>query len=122
MIRLSAKCSDCGEPLMPEVRKCPKCGSTRRTHIVEVTGTVTASASLRLRQRSGEKDERGKPLQEADIKVRGNIETKITKDRSKRLNGIPKTDVYHEVIKNGKTIHGPHLEPKGKKGRKNQKN
>lgn len=107
---------------MPEVRKCPKCGSTKRIHIVEVSETVTASASLGLRQRSGEKDNRGKPLREADIKVKGNVETKITKDRSKRLKGISKTDVYHEVIKKGKTIHGPHLEPKSKKGRKNQKN
>jgi len=107
---------------MPEVRKCPRCGNTKRTHIVEVSGTVMASASLGLRQRSGEKDQRGKPLREADIKAKGNVETKITKDRSKRLKGIPETDVYHEVIKNGKIIHGPHLEPKGKKDKKNQKN
>jgi len=107
---------------MPEVRKCPRCGSTKRTHLVEVSETITASASLGLRQRSGEKDQRGKPLREAHIKVKGNLETKITRDRSKRLKGIPETDVYHEVIKNGKIIHGPHLEPKGKKGRKKQKN
>lgn len=116
------KCSECGEPLKVEMKKCPKCGSTKRTHIKEITDTITLSESSRLRQRSGEKDQRGKPLREADIKVKGSVETKITKDRSKRLEGIPETDVYHEVIKNGKTIHGPHLEPKVKKDSKNQEN
>jgi len=107
------KCSECGEPLEQEVKKCPRCGSTKR--FVEVSETMTFSESSRLQQRSGEKDQRGKPIREADIKVKGNVETKITKDRSKRLKGIPETDVYHEVIRNGKTIHGPHLKPKDKK-------
>jgi hypothetical protein len=97
------------------MKECPKCGSTKRTHIIEITETVAVSESLRLKQRSGEKDHRGKPIREADIKVKGNIETIITKDRSKRLTGKQETDVYHEVIKNGKTIHGPHLKPKNKK-------
>lgn len=104
------------------MRECPRCRSTKRTHFVEVSETVTSSDSLRLQQRSGEKDQRGKPIREADIKVKGNVETKITKDRSKRLKGIPETDVYHEVIRNGRTIHGPHLKPKDKKNKKNQKN
>jgi len=54
---------------------------------------------------------------EADTKVKGNVETRITVDRSKKLKGIPETDVHHEVIKNGMTIHGPHLEPEKKKAR-----
>jgi predicted nucleic acid-binding Zn-ribbon protein len=109
------KCSKCGEPLKQGVKKCPRCGSTKRTHFVEVSETMTSSGSSRFRQRSGKKDQRGKPIREADIKVKGNVERRITKDRSKRLEGIPETDVTHEVIKNGKTIHGPHLEPKDKK-------
>ena len=121
-LRISTKCSDCGEPLTPEEKKCPKCGSTKRTHFVGPTKILRISPSLRLRHRSGEKDQRGKPLRETHIKVEEKVEARITKDRSKRLEGIPETDVYHEVIKNGKTIHGPHLESKGKKDRKNQKN
>jgi len=124
VIRLSTKCSDCGKSLIREVRKCPRCGSTKRTHIAEVSATATPSTSLRLRYRSGEKDQRGKPLREIIAIVEGNEEEIYTKDRSKRLRGIPETDVYHEVIeiRTGKTKHPRHLKPKGKKGRKNQKN
>lgn len=116
------KCSECGEPLKEEMKKCPQCGSTKRIIIIEKTETITPSDSLGLKYRSGEKDLRGKSIREADLRVKGNIENKITRDRSKRLKGIQDTDVYHEVIKDGKTIHGPHLEPKGKKSKKNQKN
>lgn len=97
------------------MKKCPKCGNTKRTYIIEKTAAVAASTSTKLRYRSGDKDQRGKPVREADAKIEGNVENKITKDRSKRLEGISDTDVYHEVIKDGKTIHGPHLEPKGRK-------
>lgn len=120
MLRVSTKCSDCGEPLGSEVKKCPKCGSTKRTHVVEAAEMVRISTSLRLKHRSGKKDPRGKPLREAYIKVKGDTEEKITKDRSRRLKGMDETDVYHEVWKNGKIIHGPHLEPKSKKKRKTQ--
>jgi hypothetical protein len=114
----SDKCSDCGEPLTEEMKKCPKCGSIKRTHMVFVAETLTVSESLGLRQKSGEKDARGKPIREARIGVKGNTETKITIDRSKRLKGLPETDVFHEVIKNGKTVHGSHPEPKGKRDKK----
>jgi hypothetical protein len=86
--------------------------------MVFVAETLTASESLGLRQKSGEKDARGKPIREARIRVKGNTETKITIDRSKRLKGLPETDVFHEVIKNGKTVHGPHPESKGKRDKK----
>lgn len=103
---------------MTEERKeCPKCGSTKRTHIIAFTATTDSSTSLVLKMKSGQKDERGKSIREERIKVEDGIEEKITKDRSKRLKGIPETDVFHEVVKNGKTVHEPHLEPKGKRNK-----
>jgi hypothetical protein len=66
-------------------------------------------------QKSGEKDERGKPIKEERRRVIGNTETKITVNRSKSNSGKRETNVLHEVKKNGKTVHGPHLEPKGKR-------
>jgi hypothetical protein len=48
----STACGNCGEPLtelasisVEKRQPCPKCGSTRRTFSVEMTATVTASAS-----------------------------------------------------------------------------
>lgn len=111
------ECSDCGEPLTEEIRKCPKCGSTRRHIFVTVTETISVTESLGLRKKSGQKDDRGKPITEERIRVKGGTQTRMTIDRSKRLKGLPITDVTHEVIKNGKTIHGPHLEPKSKKNK-----
>jgi len=113
---MSVKCSDCGESLNGKEMKCPRCGSGNKT--IELIAVV--SRSLGLKTKSAEKDERGKPITEEKIRVEGNTvegntETRITKDRSKRLSGIRETDVFHEVRKNGKTIHGPHLEPKGKR-------
>lgn len=83
--------------------------------MIVVAETLGISTSLALKKKSGQKDERGKPIREERIRVKGKTETKMTIDRSKRLKGIPVTDVFHEVIKNGKTVHGPHLEPKGKR-------
>jgi hypothetical protein len=96
--------------------KCPRCGSGNKT--IELVAVI--SRSLGLKTKSAEKDERGKPITEGRIRVEGNrvegnTETRITIDRSKRLKGIPVTDVFHEVMKNGKTVHGPHLEPKSKR-------
>gem|GEM_PF-6955008 len=91
--------------------KCPKCGSGNKT--IELTAVI--STHLGLKTKSAEKDERGKPVTEERIRVKGKTQTKMTIDRSKRLKGIPVTDVFHEVMKNGKTVHGPHLEPKGKR-------
>jgi len=85
--------------------------------MIVVTETLGISTSLGLKKKSGQKDERGKPIREETIRVKDKTETKITIDRSKRLNGEPETDVFHEVIKNGKTVHGPHLEPKGKRNK-----
>jgi hypothetical protein len=111
----SAKCLDCGEVLAQPDLKCPKCGSTKRVYSrVIIDSFVVSDENLNLKQRSGLKDTRGKCVNETNIKIRKNVQTVITIDRSKRLNGIPETDVYHKVIKNGKTIHGPHLEPKAK--------
>jgi len=115
---MSVECSDCGEPLTEERKKCPKCGSTKRTHIIAIPATVGISTSLGLKMKSGQKDERGKPIREERRRVERGTETKIMIDRSKRLKGIPVTDVFHEVIKNGKTVHGPHPEPKGRKNNK----
>jgi len=112
---MSIKCSDCGEPLTEEMKECPKCRSKKRTHIIVVTETLGISTSLGLKKKSGQKDTRGKPIKEERIRVVGNTETKIMIDRSKRLDGKPETDVFHEAIKNGKTVHGPHPEPKGRK-------
>jgi len=83
-----------------------------------VTETFGISTSLGLRKKSGQKDMRGKSIKEERIRVVGNTETKITIDRSKRLDGKPETDVFHEVIKNGKTVHGPHPETKSMKNKK----
>jgi hypothetical protein len=74
-----------------------------------------------LKKKSAEKDGRGKPIIEEEIKVEvreRKIENIITRDRSKRLNGKKETDVYHEVKVNGETTHPRHLEPKGKRNRK----
>lgn len=108
---MSVECSDCGESLNGKEMKCPRCGSGNKT--IELIAVV--SSSLGLKTKSAEKDERGKPIREYKIRVEGNTETRITKDRSKRLSGIQETDVFHEVKKNGKTIHGPHLESKCKR-------
>lgn len=108
------KCLDCGGLLTVEMRKCPNCGSTARAVVIPDTGQGLDD-KMRLQERSEDKDQRGKPLREADRKFKGNVEKIIMKDRSKRLKGIPETDVYHEVKRNGKTVHPPHLEPKGKK-------
>ena len=67
--------------------------------------------------KSAEKDARGKPIKEVRLRKEGKTENIITVDRSKRLSGKPETSVYHEVKKNGKTIHA-HLEPKNKKAPK----
>jgi predicted ATP-dependent serine protease len=109
---MSVKCSDCGESLNGKEMKCPRCGSGNKT--IELIAVIP-SPSLGLKTKSAEKDERGKPIKEKRIRVKGKTQTKITIDRSKRLKGIPVTDVFHEVMKNGKTVHGPHLEPKGKR-------
>ena len=85
--------------------------------MVVVTEILGISTSLGVKKKSGQKDERGKPIREERIRVNGKTETKITIDRSKSLDGKPETDVFHEVIKNGKTVHGPHLEPKGKENK-----
>jgi uncharacterized Zn finger protein (UPF0148 family) len=108
---MSFKCSDCGEPLYGEV-KCPRCGSGNKK--IEITLRIPAP-TLGLKIKSAERDERGKSITEARIRVQGKTQTKMTVDRSKRLRGISETDVFHEVVKNGKTVHGPHLEPKGKR-------
>jgi len=105
---MSAKCSDCGEPLKNGEIYCPKCGSGNKT--VEIVLNIP-SPMLGMKMKSAEKDARGKPIKEERRMVKGNTQTKITIDRSKRLNGKPETDVFHEVIKNGKIIHA-HLEPK----------
>lgn len=112
------KCSDCGEPLTEEIKECPKCGSKKRSIMVVVTETLGISTSLGLKKKSGQKAERGKPIKEERRRLKGKTETIMTMDRSKRLKGIPETEVTHEVIKNGKTIHGPHLEPKDKRNKK----
>lgn len=109
---MSVKCSDCGELLNGKERKCPRCGSGSKT--IDLVAVIR-SPVLGLKTKSAERDERGKPIKEYKVRVEGNIENRITKDRSKRLSGIPVTDVFHEVMKNGKTVHGPHLEPKGKR-------
>lgn len=108
---MSVKCSDCGESLNGK-EKCPRCGSGNKT--IELIAVIP-SPILGVKTKSAEKDERGKPIKEYKIRVEGKTETRITKDRSKRLKGIPVTDVFHEVMKNGKTVHGPHLEPKDKR-------
>jgi phage FluMu protein Com len=106
------KCSDCGEFLNGKEMKCPRCGSGNKTIEIKL---VIPSPILGLKTKSAEKDERGKPIKEDRVRVERNIQNRITVDRSKRLKGIPETNVIHEVIKNGKTIHGPHIEPKGKR-------
>ena len=88
--------------------------------MIVVKDTIGISESLGLKKKSGKKDDRGKPLKEERIRVKGKTENIITIDRSKRLNGNKETDVFHEVKKSGKTIHGPHLEPKGKNKKKKQ--
>ena len=109
---MSVKCSDCGESLNGKEMKCPRCGSGNKT--IELPAVIS-SVSIRLNTKSAEKDERGKPIKEYRIRVEGNTEIRITKDRSKRLKGKKVTDVFHEVMKNGKTVHPRHLEPKGKR-------
>jgi hypothetical protein len=114
---MHVKCSDCGESLNGKEVNCPRCGSGNNT--IEIIAAIP-SPILGLKTKSAEKDERGKPITEERIRIEGDTiegktETRITKDRSKRLKGIPVTDVFHEVKKNGKTIHGPHLEPKDKR-------
>lgn len=94
---------------------CPRCKNEAKDIVKEFIEKIGGSDSLGLNKKSGEKDNRGKPIKEERRKVKGNTETRITIDRSKRLKGKPETDVSHEVRKNGKTIHGPHLEPKGKR-------
>lgn len=115
-VNSTIKCSECGELLEEEMKKCPRCGSTKRTIMIKIVEPISTSVSLGLKHRSGQKDPRGKPIREAKIKVKGNTQTRITIDRSKRLEGIEDTDVYHEVIKNGKIIHA-HPEPKDRKTR-----
>ena len=109
---MSVRCSDCGESLNGKEMKCPRCGSGNKT--IEIIAVIP-SPILGLKTKSVEKDERGKPIKEDRIRVERNIQKRITIDRSKRLSGIRETDVFHEVIKNGKTVHGPHLEPKVKR-------
>jgi len=75
------------------VQKCPRCGSAKLNHIIEAIATV--SASLRLKQKSGEKDQRNKPIYEEYIKVGKDVQTKSSKDRSKRTRGTSETYVYH---------------------------
>lgn len=70
-----------------------------------VTDTITASEGLRLRKRSGEKDQRGKPIKEVKTRVEGDLEVTYSIDRSERLKGIPKTKVLQEVWKKGKLVH-----------------
>jgi hypothetical protein len=94
---------------------CPRCKNEAEDIVKEFFETMGGSDSLGLNKKSGEKDDRGKSIKEERRRVKGNVENKITIDRSKRLKGIPETEVTHEVIKNGKTIHGPHIEPKGKR-------
>jgi len=67
--------------------------------------TITVSEGLRLRKKSGEKDQRGKPIQEIKTKVEGDLEVTYTIDRSERLKGKPKTKVLQEVWKKGKLVH-----------------
>jgi phage FluMu protein Com len=109
---MSVWCSDCGEPLSGEEMKCPRCGSINKTKELR---QVAPSPILRLRTKSAEKDERGKPIKEERIRVEGKTEHRITRDRSKKLGGKPETDVWHEVKVNGQTVHKPHLEPKSKR-------
>lgn len=67
--------------------------------MVTVAETISVSESLGLRKKSGQKDNRGKPITEERIRVKGGTETKMTIDRSKRLKGLAITDVFHEVVK-----------------------
>ena len=118
----SVVCANCKAAWEPNAVKCPFCGGSSKAYSVVVKETLHLDdGNLRIRQRSGAKDARGKCIQETNIKVRGNTQTIITVDRSKRLIGNQETDVYHKVIKNGKTIHGPHLEPKKRKTKKSSK-
>jgi predicted nucleic acid-binding Zn-ribbon protein len=46
------KCSECGEllkagPGVEVPRKCPKCGSSKHTHILEIADTMTLFETLR---------------------------------------------------------------------------
>ena len=95
---------------------CPKCKNEAKDIVKDpFIEKMGGSDSLGLNKKSGEKDDRGKPIKEERRRVKGKTQTRITIDRSKRLSGIPETDVFHEVIENGKTVHGPHIEPKGKR-------
>jgi hypothetical protein len=73
------------------MKECPKCGCKKRTIKREFNEVMGGSNSFRLKKESGEKDTRGKPIKEERRRVKGNIENKITIDRSKRLKGIPVT-------------------------------
>jgi len=95
-----------------------KCNGNTSPYNESVQDTGTSSESLKIEKKSGEKDSRGKCIQESRHKFEGeNVENIITIDRSKRPEGSPETNIYHEVKRDGKTIHGPHLEPKKRKAK-----
>jgi predicted nucleic acid-binding Zn-ribbon protein len=47
------KCSECGEllkadPSVETPRKCPKCGSSKRTYVIEIANSMTFFESLKI--------------------------------------------------------------------------
>jgi uncharacterized OB-fold protein len=47
---MSVKCLRCGEPLKPEMEKCPKCGS--RDRHVTLTDSIKALEMVRVKQKA----------------------------------------------------------------------
>ncbi|MFQ5976368.1 MAG: hypothetical protein ACE5J5_08650 [Candidatus Hydrothermarchaeales archaeon] len=55
---------------------------------------------MKIRLKSGNKDERGKPLTEVKTTIKNNVQNRIDVDRSNE-----RTKVTHKTYKNGKLIH-----------------
>ncbi len=95
------KCRDCGTELKQSDKQCPKCGSTRKSHEVQLSDKVGMSDSMKLVQkRRGIK----RPLAEiitnrfrrsGDPRLKNGVREDMVIDREQ--------DEYHHTTRDAKT-------------------
>lgn len=107
-----ARCRDCGTELKQNDKQCPKCGSTRKAHEVQLSDEVTVSDSMKLVQkREGYKEFMVKIISRVkhsgDPKLKGCVGEKVKEEMVLDKQKDWKDHIIRDA-KTGEIIHEEH--------------